>query len=142
VVSGDPAVADGQSDPTDEQTLYLTIIGDKVFRMMGPVSGRPPRIDELGLAGMQTIRTAPGGNLQADVRPGAGYVIADHEQPAVALTPDERPLGPAPQECPRTLPPGSTQETADGLRRQAGCRYLGSCEVGSSNCTFFYQGRG
>ncbi len=128
-------------DPGEEQTLYLTIVGDKVYRLMGPVSGRPPRIDELpGLADRQrSSQPVPGKDLP--VKPGAGFIIADYEQPA-PLSPTERPLGPAPQECPRTLPPGTDQATVDGLRRQSGCRYLSSCTADTNECTFYYQGRG
>lgn len=129
-------------EPQGEQTLYLTIVGDKVYRQMGPVSGRPPRIDQLTMSG--AARNSPaadkGGGIP--VQPGAGFVLADYEPPAPLLNPGERPLGPAPQECPRTLPPGSDQATADGLRRQSGCQYLSSCSVDTNECTFFYQGRG
>lgn len=124
-----------------EQTLYLTIVGDKVYRQMGPVSGRPPRIDQLTMSvdGRSGPAADQGGGVP--VQPGAGFVLADYESPAPPLNPGERPLGPAPQECPRTLPAGSDQATADGLRRQSGCRYLSSCSV-DNECTFFYQGRG
>jgi len=125
----------------EEMTLYLTIVGDKVYRVMGPVSGRPPRVDELpGLAGRSSVST-PAPASTAPVRPGAGFVIAEYEQAAPPLGPGERPLGPAPQECPRTLPPGTDQATVDGLRRQSGCRYLSSCTADTNECTFYYQGR-
>jgi hypothetical protein len=129
-------------DPQEEQTLYLTIVGDKVYRVMGPVSGRPPRVDQLTTAvdGRSRI-VANNGGVVPD-RPGAGFVIADSEPPAPVLGPEERPLGPAPQECPRTLPPGTDQATVDVLRRQSGCRYLSSCTADTNECTFFYQGRG
>lgn len=128
--------------PDEEQTLYLTIVGDKVYRVMGPVSGRPPRLDQLpGLTNLQrTVDRDPAGVMPD--QPGEGVVIADSESPAPVLGPGERPLGPAPQECPRTLPPGSDQATADGLRRQSGCRYLSSCTADTNECTFYYQGRG
>lgn len=142
VAASEAAPPGNRDDSAGEQTLFLTIIGDKVYRMMGPANGRPPRIDQLTAASAQPVRSAPENRARIDVRPGAGYVIADYEQPAVALGLGERPLGPAPQECPRTLPAGSTQATADGLKRQAGCRYLSSCAVDSGECTFFYQGRG
>lgn len=137
-----PSVAvPAPADADEEQTLYLTIVGDQVYRVMGPVSGRPPRIDELpGLANRQG-RSQPVPGKDVPVQPGAGFVIADFEQP-VPLGPDERPLGPAPQECPRTLPPGTDQATVDGLRRQSGCRYLSSCTADTNECTFYYQGRG
>lgn len=128
-------------DPQEEQTLYLTIVGDKVYRVMGPVSGRPPRIDQLTAPVQGQNRPAASPGVAAD-RPGAGFVIADAEPPPPVLGPDERPMGPAPQECPRTLPPGTDQATVDGLRRQSGCRYLSSCTADTNECTFFYQGRG
>jgi hypothetical protein len=129
-------------DADEEQTLYLTIIGENVYRLMGPVSGRPPRIDQLsGLVSGQRPSSGGMGGPSPD-QPGAGFVIADHEPPAAPLGPDERPLGPAPPECPRTLPAGTDQATVDGLRRQSGCRYLSSCTVDTNECTFFYQGRG
>jgi hypothetical protein len=129
-------------DPDEEQTLYLTIVGDQIYRVMGPVNGRPPRIDQLPgrVIGEERTGAGPGSTIRG--LPGAGFVIADQEPAAPPLSPDERPLGPAPQECPRTLPPGSDQATADGLRRQSGCRYLSSCSADTNECTFFYQGRG
>jgi hypothetical protein len=125
----------------EEQTLYLTIVGDRVYRLVGPVSGRPPRIDQLPALASAQRRPEPATGASARVQPGAGFVIADYEQTPL-LGPDERPLGPAPQECPRTLPPGTDQATVDGLRRQSGCRYLSSCTVDTNECTFYYQGRG
>jgi hypothetical protein len=124
-----------------EQTLYLTIVGDKVYRQMGPVSGRPPRIDQLTMSVDRHSSPATDQGGGVPVQPGAGFVIADYEQPAPPLNAGEPPLGPAPQECPRTLPAGSDQAMADSLRRQSGCRYLSSCSV-DNECTFFYQGRG
>lgn len=136
-----PAVpAPGEAD--EEQTLYLTIVGDKVYRVMGPVSGRPPRFEQLpGLGNSQRSGSGDAAD-PVPARPGAGFVIADSEPAAPPLGPDERPLGPAPQECPRTLPPGTDQATVDGLRRQSGCRYLSSCTADTNECTFYYQGRG
>jgi len=142
--TGQPAVIPSPEAvaPPEEQTLYLTIVGDKVYRVMGPVSGRPPRIEQLTAPGAgQGLAAASSSGVVAE-RPGAGFVIADSEPPAPVLGPDERPMGPAPQECPRTLPPGTDQATVDGLRRQSGCRYLSSCTADTNECTFFYQGRG
>jgi hypothetical protein len=129
-------------DEDEEQTLYLTIVGDKVYRVMGPVSGRPPRMEQLpGLANSQRSGSGDAAGPVPD-QPGAGFVIADSQPAAPPLGPEERPLGPAPQECPRTLPPGTDQATVDGLRRQSGCRYLSSCTADTNQCTFYYQGRG
>lgn len=129
-------------DPNEEQTLYLTIVGDKIHRVMGPVSGRPPRIDELPALASAELGAPVDTPGSVSDPPGVDVVVAELEQVAPSLAPGERPLGPAPQECPRTLPPGSDQATADGLRRQSGCRYLSSCTVDTNECTFFYQGRG
>jgi len=135
---GSPAAV----DPQEEQTLYLTIVGDRVYRVMGPVSGRPPRVEEMMTSADGQSRTAAATTGVVADLPGAGFVIADSEPPAPVLGPEERPMGPAPQECPRTLPPGTDQATVDGLRRQSGCRYLSSCTADTNECTFFYQGRG
>jgi hypothetical protein len=116
--------------PLAERVMFLTIVGSETFIHWGRIGDRPPRVD------------ASGALAFAAASPGA-------EAPATAVTEtsdasvyggSERPYGPAPQECPRTLPPGSDQRTADDLKRQAGCRYLSSCDA-ENQCSWYYQGR-
>jgi hypothetical protein len=117
-------------------TLFLTIVGSETWKVWGPVGDRPPRIRWPGRPGYPTSAAVTAG--QVDTAAPAAISPVSFE-PAV-LAPGERPYGPAPQECPRTLPPGSDQGLADSLRRASGCRYLSSCDA-TNQCTWFYQGR-
>ena len=42
--------------------------------------------------------------------------------------------------CPWTLPEGTSQQQANTLSAQYGCRYLASCSFATQQCTFYYQG--
>lgn len=125
-------------------TMFLTIIGDQTFITWGAAGDRPPRFDVEGAqAGSRPALASSSPAITA--QPGAGFVIEDRAAAvlqAEMTNPDFRPEGPAPPECPRTLPPGSDQATADALRSQAGCRYLSSCSADSNECSWYYQGRG
>lgn len=129
-----PAVADPAA------TMYLTIVGDQTYVTYGPAGQRTPRVNDLvvgrgagGRAEGAGTADAAGGRTSAG--DGAGVQLAtDDSNPAD--------LGPEPQQCPRTLPPGSTQADADQLTALYSCRYLSGCRIGDGACTFFYQGRG
>jgi hypothetical protein len=143
VMPGAPvtAVSSGEAEvlerlaPDREAVLFLTIVGEQTHYHWGQAGDRPPRIDQLD---------SPSGGIDA-----AGALVADPlpAPAAAAVAPEadyglvERPLGPAPQECPRTLPPGSDQSTADALWASSRCRYLSSCTL-ENECTWHYQGRG
>lgn len=122
-------------------TMFLTIIGNQTFVAWGYAGDRPPRYD----VGADGVALATSRAVESvAVQPGAGRVI--EQAPAALLqaemnSPDFRPLGPAPLDCPRTLPAGSDQATADALRSQFGCRYLASCAT-DTECAWYYQGRG
>lgn len=134
-----PEASDG------ELTLFLTIIGDRTYVSWGRAGDRPPRIDELPGASAGPATQRPGLEPLTDssiLTPQAAPDTSEPVEPTYGGNELERPFGPAPQECPRTLPPGSDQSTADELRRSSGCRYLSSCAVDSGECTWHYQGRG
>jgi hypothetical protein len=134
VSSAEPEVI-AQQAPDRETVLFLTIVGEQTHYHWGHAGDRPPRIDQ--------FNNRPGGTNVA------GTLIDDPlpTQSAAAEAPEpdygplERPLGPAPQECPRTLPAGSDQSTADALWASSRCRYLSSCTL-ENECTWHYQGRG
>jgi hypothetical protein len=131
---GEPEIL-AQPAPDQEAVLFLTIIGDQTFYHWGRAGDRPPRIDQLD-SSSGGIDAA--GALANDPPPAAAAATV---APATDDGPVERPLGPAPQECPRTLPPGSNQSTADALWASSRCRYLSSCTL-ENECTWHYQGRG
>jgi hypothetical protein len=129
--------------PDSERVLFLTIVGDQTYLQWGRVGDRPPRIDAIS-PGSQLVAVAE------NLPPDAGLVAVEEDSgvnTAMAINTDyggvERPYGPAPQECPRTLPPGSDHVTADTLLRQSGCRYLSTCSMENDveECTWYYQGR-
>lgn len=141
-----PVNARGVPPPADAgpqagaDTMYLTIVGDQTVVSWGPAGRRTARIDDL-LA--RARRTSP----VADT--GAGDAYGDNPEgsetgggQASAGDAPEIDVGPEPQQCPRTLPPGSTQADADQLQALYSCRYLSGCSVDDGACTFFYQGRG
>ncbi len=129
-VAGATPAATAVEVPLAERVMFLTIVGSETFIHWGRIGDRPPRIDASGAPAFAAASFAA-------------------EEPATAITEtsdasvyggNERPYGPAPQECPRTLPPGSDQRTADDLKRQSGCRYLSSCDA-ENQCSWYYQGR-
>jgi len=121
-----------------EDTLFLTIVGDQTDYRWGRAGDRPPRIDGRAAASRGGWLAAVSA-AEADAGVSAAATAGADEYDGL-----ESPYGPAPQECPRTLPAGSTQTTADELRGSSGCRYLSSCSVenDTEQCTWFYQGRG
>jgi hypothetical protein len=121
--------------PDSDMVLFLTIIGDQTYYHWGRAGDRPPRIDILAAGDGGPPVTEP-------VESTADSLSAAADGSADANGGIETPYGPAPQECPRTLPPGSSQATADSLRSQSGCRYLSSCSADNQECTWYYQGRG
>lgn len=136
-----------QSEASDsEPTLFLTIIGDRTYVSWGRAGDRPPRIDELpsgSSAGPADQHPSVEPLTDSSIlTPQAAPNTSEPIEPTYGGNELERPFGPAPQECPRTLPAGSDQSTADELRRSSGCRYLSSCTVDSGECTWHYQGRG
>jgi hypothetical protein len=129
---------------TGKPVLFLTIVGKEVYLTWGREGDRPPRVDALGEP--VSVAADLAGDAGAVAETSGETTIAAAVAPAAEPTyggtdPDNRPFGPAPQQCPRTLPAGSTQATADALRGEAGCRYLSSCDSDGS-CTWYYQGRG
>lgn len=118
-------------------TLFLTIVGNQTYSSWGQAGDRPPPVDSMTAAAGDT---GPAAIDQGDDWTSAGSngspVFAD------AGGEVENPLGAAPQTCPRTLPPGSDQSTADALRNQYSCRYLSSCDVLTQQCSWYYQGQG
>jgi hypothetical protein len=124
-----------REEPGRDMVLFLTIIGDQTYYQWGWAGDRPPRIDSLAGSGGPASAANP-------VLYAAADVSFDSETSYPELYGGvERPYGPEPQECPRTLPAGSTQGTADSLRSQAGCRYLSTCSAETEECTWHYQGR-
>ncbi len=128
--AGEAAYADGA------RVLFLTIIGEHTYYHWGRAGDRPPRIDNLGRVEDAGHWAATDGAVEDD----AGVADATAADSGEV----EMDYGPAPQECPRTLPAGSTQATADALRNSSGCRYLSTCSVENDveQCTWHYQGRG
>lgn len=125
------------SEPDPAATMYLTIVGDQRYVTYGLAGQRTARVDDLP-QGTRTPRSQWEEPVAEDpIEPG--YT---DPQAVSGKTPADTLPGPAPQQCPRTLPPGSTQGTADGLRDQFGCRYLSSCRIEDGVCTWFYQGQG
>lgn len=124
--------------------LFLTIVGERTYLHWGHPGDRPPRVDDLAAADPRQLHTTnPGRAGQADsaAAPASLSAAAPGTEPSYGGDdPTRRPFGPAPQECPRTLPPGSDAGTAEALLAQSGCRYLSSCED-DGNCTWYYQGR-
>lgn len=116
--------------------LFITIVGDRTWYHWGRAGDRPPRIDALGPPVAEANYAGPVAEA-----PEPSPVVSAGEGPNPDYGGTERPYGPAPQECPRTLPPGSTQATADGLKASSSCRYLSTCTP-EGECTWFYQGRG
>ena len=128
----EPAPLPVQNYPDSETVLFVTIIGDQTYYHWGRVGDRPPRIDGFAVNGSPAATDAVAVATQT-----LSAAVSENATGAA-----ENPYGPAPQECPRTLPPGSSQATADSLRASSGCRYLSSCSVDNQECTWFYQGRG
>ena len=122
-------------------TLFLTIVGDQTFTSWGRAGDRPPPVDGMTAAAGGAGTTATD-QLDDGSGPGSSGGSALEEAVADAGGAVENPLGEAPQVCPRTLPPGSNQSTADALRNQYSCRYLSGCDVLTQQCTWFYQGQG
>ncbi len=133
-----PSAAPAATPTVAPRTLYLTIIGGRTWVRWGKVGERPPELRS-DFPGGDTPAAA---GMSIDDAPDAAIPDPLDDTPATLAGDGPRPLGPAPQQCPATLPAGSGQPEADALRREAGCRYLSSCEVGTGRCTWFYQGRG
>lgn len=135
-----PGARPGEDDAGSSATMYLTIVGDQTVVSYGPAGQRTARLDDL-----VTNRGAParpddaGGAAASDDFPVDGDVDGA-QMAAEDSTPAD--MGPEPQQCPRTLPAGSTQADADQLRGLYSCRYLSGCRIGDGQCTFYYQGRG
>jgi hypothetical protein len=123
--------ADGQRQAGD--VMFLTIVGEQTFVHWGRAGDRPPRIDATGVVFSAGGRLAEADGTMADAAPPSPEIITPYGG-------EVRPYGPEPQACPRTLPAGSDQATANGLRTQFGCRYLSSCTA-DDDCTWYYQGR-
>ncbi len=118
-------------------TLFLTIVGNQTYSSWGQAGDRPPPVDGM--------TSAAGGNSPAAIDQGVDWSSSGSNGGSVfadASGEVENPLGEAPQTCPRTLPPGSNQATADALRNQYSCRYLSGCDAFTQQCTWFYQGTG
>lgn len=118
-------------------TLFLTIVGNQTYSSWGQAGDRPPAVDSMTAA---AGASSPAAIEQGDDWSGSGS--SNDPVFAGAGGEVENPLGEAPQTCPRTLPPGSNQSTADALRNQYSCRYLSSCSVETQQCTWHYQGAG
>jgi hypothetical protein len=132
-----PAAADpaprGADGPAGEPTLFITIVGDQTYYHWGRAGDRPPRIDPItGDPGREAVPEVVAVEVDMPATETLAATIDDGEV--------ENPYGPPPQECPATLPAGSSQADADALRDSSRCRYLSSCD--GENCTWFYQGRG
>jgi hypothetical protein len=125
----------GTASGEGEPVLFVTIAGDRTWYHWGHAGDRPPRIED----GVASPRPALSGQADAGADVAPAEVVAGNSGDYGG---NDRPYGPPPQECPRTLPAGSSQAEADALRNSSGCRYLSSCVAETQECTWYYQGRG
>jgi hypothetical protein len=140
------AAAPGVPDPAGpagrdaQDTMYLTIVGDQTVVSWGPAGRRTARIDDLLARPRPSSPESDASPVDAGSDAPDGSATGNAQAAADDATDVD--VGPEPQQCPRTLPPGSTQADADQLQALYSCRYLSGCRVGDGACTFFYQGRG
>lgn len=145
VVTAAPSAAmTAPAEDADSWVLFITIVGEHTYLHWGHPGDRPPRIDDLAATDPRQLHSTAAGNTQSP-RMDPAVVAVDISSSGTEPTyggddPGQRPFGPAPQECPHTLPAGSDAGTAEALLEQSGCRYLSSCENDGS-CTWHYQGR-
>jgi hypothetical protein len=178
-----PAPQEGGAQDADssDETLYLTIIGDKTYLSRGRAGEGPPSINELrsastaGSAGAVLPASSrsvdsPRASLvaQAPRRSNPTPQAGNADSPRVrAAAADSRRVSASSQPettsdqaglpadidrpwtddrtwpnagCPWTLPEGTSQQEANSLSAQYGCRYLASCSFATQQCTFYYQG--